>query len=150
MYRMNVKERSLRRMYVALSCIDHAVDLTNRFALKVDTEAQDVLNRFIVVRDQLHNQLVGTSFMPNTVGTSASQSAKHSKPAERPSAEQALIAEANATLELGEEQLSASMHKSAARNFHTATVYYKVLQSIAPQLTPEIQGKLKISVLVCW
>ena len=135
MYRMNVKERSLRRMYVALSCIDHAVDLTNRFALKVDTEAQDVLNRFIVV---------------NTVGTSASQSAKHSKPAERPSAEQALIAEANATLELGEEQLSASMHKSAARNFHTATVYYKVLQSIAPQLTPEIQGKLKISVLVCW
>lgn len=40
-------------------------------------------------------------------------------------------------------QLHAGMNQAAARNFHTATVYYRVLQSIAPQLTVEIKGKLQ-------
>mgnify|MGYP003385255068 FL=1 len=140
-FRQNEKEKSLRRMYVALTCIDHAVDLSHKFALKLDDDAKNVLATYELVRRQLYNSLLGTEFLP--VDTNPKTGSVKIKKVERPSAEQALIAEANATLELGDEQLAAGMHKSAARNFHTATVYFKVLQSIAPQLTTEIQGKLQ-------
>lgn len=129
-------------MYVALTCIDHAVDLSVKFALKLDDDAKNVLATYEMVRKQLYNNLLGSEFLPLDTNPKTG-SVKVKKIAERPSAEQALIAEANATLELGDEQLNAGMHQSAARNFHTATVYFKVLQSIAPQLTAEIQGKLQ-------
>ena len=108
----------------------------------MDEEAKALMAEFDVVRKILYDSLLGSTFLPVETVISPTGSSKI-KVLQRPSAEQALIAEANATLELGDEQLVAHMHQAAARNFHTATVYFKVLQSIAPQLSAEIQGKLQ-------
>lgn len=53
--------------------------------------------------------------------------------------------EANSTMNLAEFQLSENRRREAARNFHTATVYYRVLESIVPNqtLSKELHQKLQ-------
>jgi hypothetical protein len=58
------------------------------------------------------------------------------------SAEDILIAEGNATLELADQQYEEGMHRSAARNYHTATVYFRVLESMVPRLTSRVHASL--------
>ena len=40
-------------------------------------------------------------------------------------------------------QLHAAQKQSAARNFHTASLYYRILQSIAPKMSAEVKGKMQ-------
>lgn len=56
------------------------------------------------------------------------------------SAEDILIAEGTATLELADKQAEEGMHKEAARNYHTATVYFRVLESMVPRLTSRVHA----------
>lgn len=35
------------------------------------------------------------------------------------------------------------LHERAARNFHSATIYFRVLESLMPQMTAQIDGKLR-------
>ena len=58
------------------------------------------------------------------------------------SAEDILIAEGTATLELADKQAEEGMHKEAARNYHTATVYFRVLESMVPRLTSRVHASL--------
>lgn len=53
--------------------------------------------------------------------------------------------QANAILELAEEQLVNGLKIESCRNFHAASVYYRVLESILPSMNYEIHEKLKIS-----
>jgi calcium-dependent protein kinase len=57
--------------------------------------------------------------------------------------EDALIFEANETLELAESQLAEGMNEAASRNFHTATVYYRVLESMVPNISLDLHAKLE-------
>lgn len=59
--------------------------------------------------------------------------------------EQVLVMEANSTMNLAEFQFSENHRREAARNFHTATVYYRVLESIVPNqtLSKELHQKLQ-------
>jgi hypothetical protein len=56
------------------------------------------------------------------------------------SAEDILIAEGTATLELADKQSEEGMHREAARNYHTATVYFRVLESMVPRLTSRVHA----------
>lgn len=58
------------------------------------------------------------------------------------SAEDILIAEGTATLQLADKQAEEGMHKEAARNYHTATVYFRVLESMVPRLTSRVHDYL--------
>ena len=58
------------------------------------------------------------------------------------SAEDILIAEGTATLQLADKQAEEGMHKEAARNYHTATVYFRVLESMVPRLTSRVHDSL--------
>ena len=40
--------------------------------------------------------------------------------------------QANVLLELAEKQMASNMKEEAAKNFHTATIYFRVLQSKYP------------------
>ena len=57
--------------------------------------------------------------------------------------EDALIFEASETLELAEAQLREGMNEAASRNFHTATIYYRVLESMVPNISLDIHAKLE-------
>ena len=61
--------------------------------------------------------------------------------------EDVLVAEATETLELAEDQLREGMNQAAARNFHTATIYFRVLESLVPSLTMEIHAKLEYAAM---
>ena len=61
-------------------------------------------------------------------------------PTKEVSAEDILIAEGTATLELADKQSEEGMHKEAARNYHTATVYFRVLESMVPRLTSRVHA----------
>ena len=61
-------------------------------------------------------------------------------PTKEVSAEDILIAEGTATLELADKQAEEGMHKEAARNYHTATVYFRVLESMVPRLTSRVHA----------
>lgn len=80
-----------------------------------------------------NNQLCVSAF---SVFRSSSPAAKEV------SAEDILIAEGTATLELADIQAEEGMHKEAARNYHTATVYFRVLESMVPRLTSRVHEHL--------
>ncbi|CAM9325608.1 unnamed protein product, partial [Ectocarpus fasciculatus] len=46
-------------------------------------------------------------------------------------------------LELAESQLAEGMNEAASRNFHTATVYYRVLESMVPNISLDLHAKLE-------
>ena len=54
-----------------------------------------------------------------------------------------LFLKATATMELADEELMEGCKQSAARNYHTATVYFRVLENLVPALTREIHAKLE-------
>lgn len=59
--------------------------------------------------------------------------------------EQVLVMEANSTMNLADFQYAEGHRREAARNYHTATVYFRVLESIVPNqtLSKELHQKLQ-------
>lgn len=130
------------RRRVSISCIDHAFRLLNTVEFQMDENARKTLNEFTELRtalvetmDNPDEKLISA---PITVGEDNATKKK-----EKTSPEQLLIAEANATLDLAESQLEEGMNEAAARNFHTATVYFRVLESIVPHMSTELHARLQ-------
>lgn len=130
-------EHSIQR--TALFCIDHALRLVKAFTLTLDEESEAVLTAFRTRRDEI---AAGCGMTPyaddglyNTdiVGTAADGSM---------TAEDILIAEATTTLALADQQYDEGDHDAAAKNFHTATIYFRVLESMVPRLTPRVHAYL--------
>lgn len=135
------------RRRVSISCIDHAFRLLNTVEFQVDDNAKKTLNEFTELRNALletmdvpDEKLAGSAPMVPGSGDEQSKVKK-----EKTSPEQLLIAEANATLDLAESQLEEGMNEAAARNFHTATVYFRVLESIVPHMSTELHARLQYS-----
>mmetsp|Transcript_19800 Transcript_19800/g.28472 ORF Transcript_19800/g.28472 Transcript_19800/m.28472 type:complete len:659 (-) Transcript_19800:13-1989(-) len=130
------------RRRVSIFCIDHAFKLLNTVDFQLDERARDTLNEFSDLRKQLVDTLenpLEKDTAPAPSAPAVSTSSKKSKTAP----EQLLIAEANETLDLAEQQLEEGMNEAAARNFHTATVYFRVLESIVPQMSSELHARLQ-------
>jgi hypothetical protein len=135
------------RRRVSISCIDHAFRLLNTVEFQVDENAKKTLNEFTELRNALletmdtpDERLAASAPMAPGSGDEQSKGKK-----EKTSPEQLLIAEANATLDLAESQLEEGMNEAAARNFHTATVYFRVLESIVPHMSAELHARLQYS-----
>jgi hypothetical protein len=113
--------------------------LVKAFSLTLDEESEAFLAAFRARRDEI---AAGCGMAPfaddglfnsDIVGTAADGSM---------TAEDILIAEATTTLTLADQQYDEGDHDAAAKNFHTATIYFRVLESMVPRLTPRVHTYL--------
>ena len=102
--------------------------------LELDAEARTCLDKFRAVRKQLSGEL-GLPIDP-----SAELTEQRGRPA-YPSHE-VLIAEADAVLALAEEQVQEGLRFEAMLNYHTACVYYRVMESMLPGLASHVHQRL--------
>ena len=126
---------------VAVFCIDHALKLVTKFGLTIDSDAEQTLKLFHLERDMLARpfglpDLTAEAVAALRVGNIVNSAAKDISP------EDILIAEGTATLELANQQYEEIDVNAAARNYHTAAVYYRVLESMVPRLTSRVHDSL--------
>ena len=134
------------RTRVGIYCIDHAFELLDQYKLPLDKVAKDVLHKFKERRDILAQSVEDLSGK-HAHGIDISRVTEANKdgvPVRLPP-ERVLLIEAKETLELADEQLKEGLTKDAARNFHTATVYFRVLENLVPALTAEVHSLLQYS-----
>ncbi len=74
-----------------------------------------------------------------TTSSSSSSSSHHAL-------ENSLLVEANCLIDLAEIQFGCSMRAEACRNFHSATVYYRVLETVMPSLAGATRDRLRLAV----
>eukprot|EP01041_Mallomonas_annulata_P008099 gene8098-16618_t len=125
------------RKKLAICCLNHAFKLLNILQVNIDDAARDALSNFAHIRDGLAlelnimaDQLPSVSREPSRLKIQIAH------------AEDMLIAEADEILQLAEEQLAEGFQEDAANNFHTAAVYYRVLESMLPAMASELHGRL--------
>ena len=135
------------RTKVGIYCIDHAFELVEQYSLPLDDAAKEALAKFKAKRDELAGNLATNTSQvldgkhaqaPTTANTTNNNSSSTKLPPE-----QVLLIEAKHTLELADEQLHENLTKEAAYNFHTATVYFRVLENLVPSLTTEVHSLLQ-------
>lgn len=126
---------ALRWKRLSVNCINHAFKLFGVLDINIDEVAKNTLINFSMVRDaltiELRLPLEQSIILKDPL---ASKSSVHP--------EDLLIAESDEIMQLGEEQLAEGMREDAAHSFHTATVYYRVLESMLPNMVAELHGRL--------
>lgn len=123
---------------VAFCAISNGFKLLNLIDVNINDDAELCLNQFREVRQLLAQQLqYDASVLPHPKEASLKVVVNH--------AEKILIAEANAIMELANVQFESGLRTEAYRNFHAASVFYRVLESILPSMNYEIHEKLKVS-----
>lgn len=127
---------SIRWKRLSVNCINHAFKLFGVLDINIDEVAKNTLINFSMVRDALtiELRLPPEQSIQLKDSTTAKPSLLH--------AEDLLIAESDEIMQLGEEQLAEGMREDAAHSFHTATVYYRVLESMLPNMVAELHGRL--------
>ena len=158
----------------AIFCIDQALRLVLVFGLVVDDESAHILQVFRTKREEI---ALACNYAPfseaevaqmaaelKTVATAASQTLgpggsnndaegdeddteKPAVTAKEFSAEDILIAEAAGTMTLADQQYTEGERTAGSRNFHTASVYFRVLESMVPRLTPFVHSHLKYAAM---
>jgi hypothetical protein len=129
---------------IALACFDHAFSIVDKYEFPLDEAARVTLREFESRRAETVEALEKHGVRTPPPNFTSVDQPRVSPKSRRASPEEVLMAEANATLELAEEQLKSDMKEAAAKNFHTATIYFRVLQSILP-LNADLQAKLDYS-----
>eukprot|EP00607_Mallomonas_marina_P004898 CAMPEP_0182437126 /NCGR_PEP_ID=MMETSP1167-20130531/84830_1 /TAXON_ID=2988 /ORGANISM="Mallomonas Sp, Strain CCMP3275" /LENGTH=722 /DNA_ID=CAMNT_0024629925 /DNA_START=292 /DNA_END=2457 /DNA_ORIENTATION=+ len=104
--------------------------------LNIDDAARHALSSFERVRNALAAEL------NIAVDVSASIREPSRLKIQIAHAEDMMIAEADEVMHLAEEQLTEGLREDAAGNYHTATVYYRVLESMLPSMAAELHGRL--------
>ena len=148
-------EHALKK--VVIFCIDHALRLVVTFAMVMDEEGEAVIQAFRRRRNDIAQALghpltnPEDNATPSKGNTSATGGTEGDKPTNETSssgggneyaAEDILIMEATSTLALAEEQKGEGEWESAAKNFHIATIYFRVLESMVPRLTSRVHSYL--------
>lgn len=144
---------------VVIFCIDHALRLITSFAMAMDEEGEAVIQAFRRRRNDIAQALghpltnPEDNIIPLKVNTTTvSGGTEGDKPAGESgsggndyAAEDILIMEATSTLALAEEQKGEGEWEAAARNFHIATIYFRVLESMVPRLTSRVHSYLGLA-----
>ena len=147
-------EHALKK--VVIFCIDHALRLVVTFAMVMDDEGEAVLQAFRLRRNDIARALghpmsnpednttpLKVSANSTTGGTEGNKTMGESGTGGNEyAAEDILIMEATSTLALAEEQKGEGEWEAAARNFHIATIYFRVLESMVPRLTSRVHSYL--------
>ena len=138
---------------IVLFCIDHAFDLIIKFRLQLCNSAMTVLEVFrntrnniaahfnLPFKDTIHQEDIQPTVIPTSNG-GAGLSLMLPPTQLSITADEVLVGEAMSTLQLADEESDEGDIEAAARNYHTATVYFRVLESMVPRLTPKIHASL--------
>ena len=124
-----------KRKKIAVACINHAFKLMNILNLEWDAEGRACLDTFRVIRDSLSAEL-GFPVDPATV--LQEYAARPPYPSH-----EIIVAEADEALALGELQLLEGFRFEAMLNFHTACVYYRVMECMIPAITAHVHQRLQ-------
>ena len=136
---------------IVLFCIDHAFDLLLKFRLPLCNSAVAVLETFrntrnniaahfnLPLKDAINQLDLQPVLLPSSTG---GLSLMLPPPQSCITADDVLVGEAMSTLALADEESNEGDIDAAARNYHTATVYFRVLESMVPRLTPKIHASL--------
>lgn len=138
------KEMNRHSSRIAALCVNHAFELVDKFDLVLDEQGHRFVTDLAAVRDlaiTLHP--VDGVLDPRQAPGGVRRSLVKINP------EDVLKAEAFAVMAVAEEQENEGLKVAAARNFHTATVYFRVLESLVPSLTSEIHEKMQYCSLRC-
>jgi hypothetical protein len=146
-------------LVISIFCIDQALRMVAKFTLATDGESEAIVEAFRKRRDELAvtcgrplfsmedatppNLSKRDSCSTREGVTDADTNADSNSASTDFSAEDILIAEATSTLAVADREHDEGEHVAAARNYHTATIYFRVLQSMVPRLTPRVQNYLK-------
>jgi calcium-dependent protein kinase len=125
----------MSRKKVVVHCVNHGIRLLNILNLDLDTEAKNCIANYKAVRDRFVTDL-------RLDRTEFPEPNDHvpGKPA-FPSHE-ILIAEADEVLALAEELGKEGFRFESSFNFHTACVYYRVMESMIPSLAGHVHQRL--------
>lgn len=130
---------SAGRKRVAVLCINHALSLIVALNLDLDAEGRACLDKFRLARNQLSADL-GIAVDPKAEAML--------DPKRQPyQSHDLLIAEADAALALAEEQLAEGFKFEAMLNYHTACVYYRVMESMLPSVASYVHQRLMYAAL---
>jgi hypothetical protein len=128
-----------------VACVNRAFNLLNIFNLDLDVPAQQCISYYTAIRDSLVNDIVA-----GQSGVDPSQFRifvnAHNAFAQGARPHELIIAEANETLALAEEQFREGFTVNAALNFHCAGVYYRVMEAMLPGAYDAVHNQLKFAV----
>lgn len=129
---------------VSIYCIDHAFKLLSATETQLDNDAKTALNSFTEMRKELINKLEKPLETDSAITV---HDLERRMSVEKLPPETVLIAEANETLDLADQQLKEGLNEAAARNFHTATIYFRILESIVPHMSKELHDRLEYAAI---
>lgn len=123
---------------IAMTCLNHAVRLVNYIGLQLDSAAEHFLEHSVVVRDTLAEQ-IGFPLIELTALKRGDDRTKNAP-------ETFLYFEAAELLDLATTQYQEGMRRDAYKTFHLAAIFYRVLESMVPSMSVEIQERLAYAV----
>lgn len=124
---------TIHRKSLALSCINHAMQLLILLNIDIkDDEIRQCLYLHNLLRTQLSLELgvLITNIDPNF--KTENKFASHD----------ILLAEADAVLSLADEQIQRGFNFEGMLNYHTASIFFRVLMSMMPSLAPIVKQRL--------
>mmetsp|Transcript_12384 Transcript_12384/g.12789 ORF Transcript_12384/g.12789 Transcript_12384/m.12789 type:complete len:695 (-) Transcript_12384:261-2345(-) len=130
---------ALRYERLTIAAITHAFKLLVLAETHVDDGAKSCLDQFQSIYNRfcqhlsIPSSLDHNSLIPSKLKIVVSHT------------EDLLMAEAMEILNFAYEQLNEDMKEDACRNFHAAAVFFRVLESLVPNVHTDIRNKLKIT-----
>ena len=122
------------RKKMAVSCINHGFRLLNVLSLEIDSQGFAVLDTFRNARNKICNEL--------NIHIDPENEYRHGENKTPHASHEMLIAEADEVLALAEEQLQEGFKFDATLNYHTACVYYRVMESMLPSIAGHVHQRL--------
>lgn len=125
---------AVSRKKMAVACINHGFRLLNILNIDIDSQGFAVLDTFRNARNKICAEL-NISIDPDSEYRNGGDKNPHAS-------HEMLIAEADEVLALAEEQLQEGLKFDATLNYHTACVYYRVMESMLPSIAGHVHQRL--------
>eukprot|EP01038_Epipyxis_sp_PR26KG_P006797 gene6797-9310_t len=142
-YKSKDSSNSYKYMKVALSCINHAFKLNSILNPEINNEDRACLEEFNHVRSTIVREISALNARDaifKDMGLSdADLPSYNSVHIEELGTHELLIAEADTVLALADELLEEGLRFDAMLNYHTACVFYRVMETMIPSKTSSSQ-----------
>lgn len=122
------------RKKIAVACINHGFRLLNILNIDIDSQGFAVLDTFRNARNKICAEL--------NIAIDPENEYRHGGDKTQHASHEMLIAEADEVLALAEEQLQEGYKFDATLNYHTACVYYRVMESMLPSIAGHVHQRL--------
>lgn len=126
-----------KRKKIIISNINHAVNILNMLNNDLPPEGIQCLENYFMVRHRFVTEL------PQRHKMDVIELEKYNPHKEQQPSHEILIREADEAMALAELQLSEGFSTEASQSYHTACIYYKVMQAMVPTVESVVRPKLQ-------